>query len=302
MNGTRHKVANFRGAAGGWTDEGSTAAAGWPAVAARNRRTVAEMAARLRAMEEQRAVLLEANRSLNEALSNAAQLQRKLSAPREIRHGRFEIASEIFAASHLSGDFYDVQEDDGHLTFAVGDIAGKGLVAGLWFTYLVGLVRLRAESSKDPSSVAAAVNRDLSRLCEMPPTVALFVARLNLASGEMVYTNAGQPSAVLIRTGGTVEFLSAGGPILGAVPGADFESRRTTLTAGDTLIVASDGIHECRNGADEEFGAARLVEAALATRGLPAVAALFSILGAAQDFSGGRAQCDELTLMAIHHR
>ena len=132
--------------------------------------------------------------------------------------------------------------------------------------------------------------------------VALFAARLDLATGEMVYTNAGQPPAMLIRAGGPVELLSEGGPILGAVQGTDFESHRTTLTAGDTLVIASDGIHECRNRADEEFGAKRLEEAALATRGLPAVAALFSILGAAQDFAGGRPQYDDLTLMTIHYR
>lgn len=268
----------------------------------RTRRTVSEMLARLRALEDQRATLVEANRGLNEALSGAAQLQRKLSAPREIRRGRFEIASEIFPASHLSGDFYDVQEDRECLSFAVGDIAGKGLIAGLWFTYLVGLVRLRAESSRDPSSVAAAVNRDLSRFCETPPTVALFAARLNLTTGELTYSNAGQPAALLIRGAGPVEFLTDGGPILGAIPEANFECRRTMLQPGDTLVIASDGIHECRNSGDEEFGPKRLMDAALAARGLPAVVALFSILGAAQDFAGGCAQSDDLTLMVAHHR
>ncbi|HET7840626.1 MAG TPA: SpoIIE family protein phosphatase, partial [Terriglobia bacterium] len=67
-------------------------------------------------------------------------------------------------------------------------------------------------------------------------------------------------------------------------------------------IVASDGIHECRNEGDEEFGSQRLHDAALAARGLSAVASLFSILGAAQDFTGGHPQSDDLTLMAIHHR
>ncbi len=260
------------------------------------------MAARLRAMEEQRENLLEANRNLNEALSGAAQLQRKLSAPREIRRGRFEIACEIFPASHLSGDFYDVQESTGSVTFAVGDIAGKGLIAGLWFTYMVGLVRLRAESSRDPASLAADVNRDLSRFCETPPTVALFAARLDLTTGEVAYTNAGQPAALLIRPGCRVELLSDGGPILGAIPEAQFRSCGIVLSPGDTLIIASDGIHECRNEGDEEFGPQRLRDAALAATGLSATAALFSILGAAQDFTGGRPQSDDLTLMAIHHR
>ncbi|MGE5327545.1 MAG: hypothetical protein ACM3NO_10940, partial [Deltaproteobacteria bacterium] len=96
MDGARYISPHLHRTEGEWSEAGS---AGAP----RNRRTLAEMAARLHAMEEQRAALLEANRNLNEALSNAAQLQRMLSAPREFRRGRFEIAGEIFAASHLSG-------------------------------------------------------------------------------------------------------------------------------------------------------------------------------------------------------
>ncbi len=299
MNG--FKTAPSGSTADVW-NRGRPPAAGHAAAGAgRTRRTVSEMAAQLRAMEEQRSALLEANRHLNEALSGAAQLQRKLSAPREIRRGRFEIACEIFPASHLSGDFYHVQESGGSVTFAVGDIAGKGLVAGLWFTYLMGLVRLRAESSQDPAALTAEVNRDLKRFGEMPPTAALFIARLDFATGEVTYTNAGQPAALLVRAGGAVELLSDGGPILGAIPEADFRSSRAALAPGDTLTIASDGIHECRNCREEEFGSERLQAAALATRGLSASAALFSILGAAQDFTGGCPPSDDLTLMVIRH-
>ena len=123
MDETRLKSENPRRANDEWREAG-------PVAAARSRRTVGEMAARLQAMEKQRAALLEANRSLSEALSNAAQLQRMLSAPREIRRGRFEITGEIFPACHLSGDFYDVQEDEGSLTIAVSPPRSTATFAG----------------------------------------------------------------------------------------------------------------------------------------------------------------------------
>jgi serine phosphatase RsbU (regulator of sigma subunit) len=302
MNGAQLKAAKSRPLARAWGEGRSPVEGTAMRRVGRRRRTFSELAARLRASEEQRAALQETNRSLNEILSCASQLQRQVSAPRDIRYGRFEVASEIFPASHLSGDFYDVQEDAGSLSFAVGDIAGKGLAAGLWFTYLIGLIRLHAASSPDTAELAKKISHDIRHFCEMPPAVALFAARLDVVTGELDYTNAGQPPALLIRASGDAETLSEGGPILGAVPGAEFQSCRTRLTPGDTLLVASDGIYECRNDDDEEFGSERLKEAALRTRGLPAVAALFSILGAAQDFTGGRDQSDDLTLMAIHHR
>src|SRR6202008_4411926 len=66
---------------------------------------------------------------LQQAVYEAAQIQRRLCAPREIFWGEFEIAGEIFPVRHLSGDFFTVMELNSVLGLAVGDIAGKGLSA-----------------------------------------------------------------------------------------------------------------------------------------------------------------------------
>src|SRR5271154_6403071 len=42
---------------------------------------------------------------LHTQLFEAAQIQRKLSGPRLLRHGDLQFASEVFAARFLSGDF-----------------------------------------------------------------------------------------------------------------------------------------------------------------------------------------------------
>ena len=43
---------------------------------------------------------------LHAAIFEAAQVHRRLCAPRLVRCGDFEIASEIFAVRHLPGDFF----------------------------------------------------------------------------------------------------------------------------------------------------------------------------------------------------
>src|SRR5262249_41321575 len=47
---------------------------------------------------------------LQQAIYEAAQIQRKLCAPRELVWGEFEIAGEIFPVRNLSGDFFKVME------------------------------------------------------------------------------------------------------------------------------------------------------------------------------------------------
>jgi len=75
---------------------------------------------------------------LHTSIFEAAQVHRRLCAPRLVRCGDFEIASEIFAVRHLAGDFFTVRNCNRGVVMALGDICGKGLAAGMWTTHLVG--------------------------------------------------------------------------------------------------------------------------------------------------------------------
>src|SRR5438093_13485625 len=74
---------------------------------------------------------------LHTAIFEAAQVHRRLCAPRLLRYGNFEIASEIFAVRHLPGDFFTIEENNNGVLLTLGDICGKGLAAGMWTTHLV---------------------------------------------------------------------------------------------------------------------------------------------------------------------
>ncbi len=248
---------------------------------------------------EKVAVLEQEHHRLHRALSDAAEVQRRLSPPRQLRVGRFEIASEMFPLSYLSGDFYDVLDLGRSTGLAVGDIIGKGVVAGFWFAHLVGLLRVRARSSNDPAATLAAINHDLRQLKSEPPLVSLFYARLDPKRSELVYCNAGQPPAVLLKKDGTTRPLAEGGPLLGAIPEATFASGRVTLEPGDALIAYSDGIVECRNSRSEEFGLEGLLNAARKAGDASADKLLFSLLAAVQDFAGTHPREDDFALMVV---
>src|SRR5437879_6788621 len=87
---------------------------------------------------------------LHTAIFEAAQVHRRLCAPRLLRFGDFEIASEIFAVRHLPGDFFTVEELGGSIMMALGDICGKGLAAGMWTTHVVGMVRAHTARASAP--------------------------------------------------------------------------------------------------------------------------------------------------------
>jgi serine phosphatase RsbU (regulator of sigma subunit) len=254
------------------------------------------------ALKEELAALRREQAKLHQAIFEAAQVQRRLCAPRELGWGEFEIAGEIFPVRHLSGDFFKVLDLGSALGLAVGDIAGKGLSAGIWLPHLTGLVHRCARAHSDPAAALAEVNRELCDGEGEPPLTALFFARMNLQQGEIVYCNAGLPAPLILRRDRSVVPLEKGGPMLGALRGAVFTSGSVTLDPGDTLIAYSDGVTECCNSRDEEFDTKRLSAAATAASGASASQTLFSTLGAVLDFAEGCSPGDDLTLLVIRRR
>ena len=239
---------------------------------------------------------------LHAALFEAAQVYRRLCAPRLVRHGGFEIASETFAARHLPGDFFTVEETGNGVTLALGDISGKGLAAGMWITLLLGLIATHSAASAEPQEIVTGVNRDLCRISLGSPLASLFLAQLDTVTGMLHYCSAGHPPALLLRADGKLESLSEGGPLLGVVPEASFVSGCVELAFGDVLVTYSDGILEARNYADQEFGFEQLEAQLRRARNGSADAILFSVLGAVQDFAGACSQADDMSLVIARRR
>jgi sigma-B regulation protein RsbU (phosphoserine phosphatase) len=257
--------------------------------------------ARRRELELKLAALQKDYADLHTALFEAAQVHRRLCAPRLVRRGEFEIASEIFAVRHLPGDFFTVEDTSSGVILALGDICGKGLAAGMWTTHLVGLVGRHTAVSPEPQAIVSGVNRDL-RTWSRVPLASLFLARLDPATGRLDYTSAGHPPTLLLRSDGRLESLSEGGPLLGALPGASFATGRVELCAGDTLLACSDGILESRNSAEQEFGYERLEAQLRRSRTGSAEAVLFSVLGDVQDFASACSQEDDMSLVVVRRQ
>ena len=99
---------------------------------------------KLQSLTEELDSLRREQAKLQQAVFEAAQIQRRLCAPRELTWGEFEMAGEIFPVRHLSGDFFKALELGAVLGFALGDIAGKGFTAGIWQAHLMSLVQQSA--------------------------------------------------------------------------------------------------------------------------------------------------------------
>jgi sigma-B regulation protein RsbU (phosphoserine phosphatase) len=117
----------------------------------------------------------------------------------------------------------------------------------------------------------------------------------------LAYSNAGHnPPALLTRDG--ICRLTVGGPALGVFADASYEEGEVRLTAGDTLLMFSDGVTEAANARDEEFGEQRLVACASEQLARSPAVILDRILGSVRDFVGPTPQSDDITVAVARFR
>ena len=229
---------------------------------------------RTRSQEEQYAVEFDAARNVQQIL---------LPAERPQTPG-FLIECEYHPAREVGGDFFQIipHPSDGSVLIVVGDVAGKGLQAGMLVAHLVGAIRNEATHSNDPARILAALN---AQLAEQHHALATSLAMRILADGSATLANAGHLPPYL-----NGEELPVEGALpLGVIADAEFSVCHFRLAEGDTLMLMTDGIAEAQDAAGHLFGFNR-IDALLSHR-----ATASAVAAAAKSFG----QEDDITVLTI---
>ena len=164
----------------------------------------------------------------------------------------FTIEADYRPAREVGGDFFQIIPNaDGGMLIVVGDVAGKGLQAGMLATLLVGAARTAAAFTADPSIILSTLN---DRLCDKGNATCL-VLRVT-PDGAAVLVNAGHLPPYLNGK----ELPMEGALPLGTIPGLDFPILTFNIRPGDRLTLLSDGIVEAQGPAGELFGFDRIAQ------------------------------------------
>jgi PAS domain S-box-containing protein len=164
-------------------------------------------------------------------------------------------------AGQVGGDWYDVlQLPDGHVGIAVGDVMGHDMTAAAAMGQLRSVLRSYAWQGSTPSQVLNRMD-DLVQGLGMAQLATALYARLDVASGELRFANAGHLPPAVRDPDGTVRFLGGAQSVLvGAIPDADRSEDVTTLAPGSVLVLYTDGLVEDRER-DLDDGLVLLAEA-----------------------------------------
>jgi serine phosphatase RsbU (regulator of sigma subunit)/anti-sigma regulatory factor (Ser/Thr protein kinase) len=172
--------------------------------------------------------------------------------------GRYLPAAE---QSAVGGDWYDVIELENQcIGFVIGDVAGHGMAAATFMGQLRSAIRAYALDTAGPAKVITKVAEFSDRMHSRMATI--IYATLNLNTWEVRFARAGHPYPLLLRADGRTEFLSdVGGPPLGTGGRHAYDEQAVALSAGETLLLYTDGLIE-RRGRQLSEGEAALVEVA----------------------------------------
>jgi serine phosphatase RsbU (regulator of sigma subunit) len=204
----------------------------------------------------------EAERRVAQEFEIAMQVQARLFPQDLPALKTLEYAGTCRPARQVGGDYFDfLATGQGRLCLVIGDVAGKGIGAALLMANLQANLRSQCLIGLDePAELMQCVNR---LFCENTPENAyatFFFSEYNDQTGRLRYANCGHLPALLIRADGNLERLESTATILGRFPRWECSIGETSLFAGDTLALYTDGVTEAASPDEEEFGEQRLLD------------------------------------------
>ncbi len=185
----------------------------------------------------------------------------------------FDIAASYTPGAlgvEVGGDFYDVfARPDGSAGLVIGDVSGKGAEAAAIMGLARQAVRVIGLTTSRPSEILQRLNEALlgAEFGESIVTVCDVRLRPDATGATVTGCSAGHPLPVIVRHSGDVEVLGRPGVLLGAFPAVDLRDTVSRLTAGDAIVLYTDGLIEWGPGWDRTED---LLEVLRGTAGAPA--------------------------------
>ncbi len=217
----------------------------------------------------------------------------------------YRFATRFEACAEISGDFYEfIPLADGRLGFAMGDVSGHGVEAGMIMSMAKKTLEIYAQSGSPPSEVLVRVNDALARDLGGKLFVSMTYAILAPDQRTITWARAGHnPTLHFNQALGIMDEIKPRGMVVGMKAGPAFrnaiEECQTQVSPGDVFLLYTDGVTETMNSQGEEFGTDRLKEVLTLLAGRDPDDLVGQIMDRVRHFRGAQPEADDMTLLAL---
>lgn len=207
------------------------------------------------------------------------------------------------SAKEVGGDLYDYfYIDEVHLALVIADVSGKGIPAALFMMKTEALIKSLTISFKsDTASIMKRINVALCSNNDESIFVTCWLGIVNLASGELKYTNAGHNKVIIMHEGKPEYTTDKPGVVLGAFEGSNYVENTVRLSQNDKIILYTDGVTEAHNLNNELYGEKRLLKFAQINNGLYPKDFVVKLRKDVEQYSNGAPQFDDITILAFKY-
>jgi len=266
---------------------------------------ISSLQAALSTAREQAAGATRAVEQVSEELRLAAKLQQDFLPRRLPEVGAVRFASLYRPAGWVSGDIFDViRLDETHVGFHVIDAVGHGMPAALLTMFIKKALQTKrivgnAYQIVPPHVTLSELNTDI---CEQNLSSCQFCTAVycvvDTDTLTMTYCRAGHPAPILIRPDGSMDRLDGPGTLLGAVPEATFQSSAVSLSAGDRVVLFTDGTEDVLSRPADNYRA-RLTDVLRPWAHMPRAELILRLTALLDDVIGDDAPIDDITVVIM---
>lgn len=215
----------------------------------------------------------------------------------------FDCYGKLIPAKIVGGDLFDFfLVDDNNLFVSICDTLGKGIPAAMFAVATRTLIRSIANPITRIGKMMELLNDELSIGHESDMFVTVMMGRLNLATGEFAYCNAGHPRPFILRNQHQVEELeSTHGFPVGVRKKQKFVESVVVFAPGESLIAYTDGITEEVDKSGDFFGKEKLLSILQAQNSASPEKIVKEVLKALERFRGKSEIYDDTTILALKY-
>jgi len=260
------------------------------------------------------------NARLYQVAVEKGRMERELQVAREVQAGLlpretpqvpgWEFAAHWKPAREVAGDFYDfipvslakvrAALPAPGLGIVIADVTDKGMAAALFMALVRSIVRASMAQADSVTDGITHANRLICADSTNGMFVTLFYAQIDPDADALTCVNAGHNPPLLYRaaTRELIE-LKRTGMALGILETAPFTQRAERLSAGDFVLLYTDGVTDALNASGQAFGVERLRQVILDHGDASATDVLSALDQAVAEFTGATTPFDDITVVVV---
>lgn len=236
-------------------------------------------------------------------LERAKQIQ-TLSLEHDLpQDDRFDFSSFYLPHDLIGGDYFAIRQLDGNrYGFILADVMGHGVAAALHTMELNALWNRHCRSLVRPAQFAHLVNRDLCKVVRDESFATAVCGVIDASLRTVRIASAGGPTLVVVHQDGSTDGLNAPGLPFGLIDQEQYDESEFSCSAGDSLLMFTDGAIEMTDQAGSCLGIEGLLGILKGLDYPGAGIRIEALQEALLTYSNGIRLEDDLTLLEVRFR